>query len=104
VSLDFQFDPEHHQSGAAGDLGRARKLTTTVGIIPRAAQLLFEKLDGPKHSRTQSSGLRTPARYSMASPQNFSKSPLDKNWQMKATYVEVRIPSLEDMYEAHADQ
>lgn len=62
-----------------------------IGIIPRAAQLLFEKLDTPKHSRTQSSGLRTPARYSMSSPQSFNRNPVDKTWQLKATYVEVGL-------------
>ena len=57
-----------------------------VGIVPRAAQLLFEILDGSRHTRTQSSGLRAPARYSMASPASLVR---DKNWQIKATYVEV---------------
>ncbi|EED13117.1 kinesin family protein [Talaromyces stipitatus ATCC 10500] len=68
-----------------------------MGIIPRAAQLLFEKLDGPRHSRTQSSGLRTPARYSMSSPQSFNRSPAEKTWQMKATYVEIYNEQLRDL-------
>jgi kinesin family protein 4/21/27 len=62
-----------------------------LGIIPRAAQLLFEKLEGPKHSRTSSTGLRTPSRYSVSSTSSFGKSTIDKNWQLKATYVEVCV-------------
>lgn len=64
----------------------------TPGIIPRAAQLLFEKLgEPPKHNRSSSSGLRTPGRYSVSSPVGpFGKNGLDKSWQLKATYVEVR--------------
>lgn len=62
-----------------------------MGVIPRAAQELFEKLDGPsKHSRNSSTGLRTPSRYSMGSASSL-KGNADKNWQLKATYVEVRI-------------
>lgn len=64
-----------------------------TGIIPRAAQVLFEKLEGSTRARSQSTGLRTPSRYSIASPQglNTSKPPSDRNWQMVATYVEVRL-------------
>lgn len=68
-----------------------------MGIIPRAAQLLFERLDSPKHSRTQSSGLRTPARYSMSSPQSFNRPAQEKTWQMKATYVEIYNEQLRDL-------
>ena len=65
-----------------------------LGVIPRAAQLLFDQLDGPaKHNRNSSTGLRTPSRYSTSSSSSFGKgSSFDKNWQLKATYVEVRIP------------
>lgn len=64
----------------------------TPGIIPRAAQMLFEKLgEPPKPNRNSSSGLRTPGRYSLSSQTGvFGKNGLDKNWQLKATYVEVR--------------
>lgn len=69
-----------------------------MGVIPRAAQELFEKLDGgpAKHSRNSSTGLRTPSRYSTGSTSSFGKgnNNPDKNWQLKATYVEVRISSL----------
>ncbi|KAL2821473.1 hypothetical protein BJX63DRAFT_417887 [Aspergillus granulosus] len=68
-----------------------------MGIIPRAAQLLFEKLEGPKHSRTSSTGLRTPARYSISSTSSFGKPNVEKNWQLKATYVEIYNEQLRDL-------
>ncbi|GLI74258.1 hypothetical protein PoHVEF18_002495 [Penicillium ochrochloron] len=70
-----------------------------MGIIPRAAQALFEKLDGPKHARNGSSstGLRTPQRYSMSSASSFGKSTVEKNWQLKATYVEIYNEHLRDL-------
>ncbi|KAJ5309784.1 uncharacterized protein N7443_002245 [Penicillium atrosanguineum] len=69
------------------------------GIIPRAAQALFEKLDGPKHNRngSTSTGLRTPQRYSMSSASSFNKHIAEKNWQMKATYVEIYNEQLRDL-------
>ncbi|PYH43794.1 kinesin family protein [Aspergillus saccharolyticus JOP 1030-1] len=70
----------------------------SMGIIPRAAQLLFEKLDGPpKHNRHSSSGLRTPARYSVGSTASFGKASVEKNWQLKATYVEIYNEQLRDL-------
>ncbi|KAJ5546442.1 hypothetical protein N7494_004027 [Penicillium frequentans] len=73
-----------------------------MGIIPRAAQLLFDTLDGPaKHARNGSSstgtGLRTPQRYSMSSAASFGKLNLEKNWQLKATYVEIYNEHLRDL-------
>nr|KMM66636.1 kinesin-II 85 kDa subunit [Coccidioides posadasii RMSCC 3488] len=71
-----------------------------MGIVPRAAQMLFEKLtdSNANHSRTGSTGLRTPARYSIASSlPNFGKGNLDKNWQLKATYVEIYNEHLRDL-------
>lgn len=71
-----------------------------MGIIPRAAQALFEKLDGPpKHMRNGSSstGLRTPQRYSMSSASSFGKLSTEKNWQLKATYVEIYNEHLRDL-------
>ena len=65
-------------------------MVDAMGVIPRAAQELFEKLDGPaKHNRNSSTGLRTPSRYSMGSASSL-KGNADKSWQLKATYVEVR--------------
>ncbi|KAF9893227.1 hypothetical protein FE257_011650 [Aspergillus nanangensis] len=71
--------------------------TNAMGIIPRAAQLLFEKLEGPKHHRNSSTGLRTPARYSMSSTSSFGRQSIDKNWQMKASYVEIYNEQLRDL-------
>lgn len=62
-----------------------------LGVIPRAASVLFEQLQGPVSLRSNS-GLRTPTRYSMHGTQGLShlaKQANDKNWQMKVTYVEV---------------
>ncbi|KAL5343172.1 hypothetical protein BJX70DRAFT_354750 [Aspergillus crustosus] len=70
---------------------------SAMGIIPRAAQLLFEKLEGPKHTRSTSTGLRTPARYSVSSTSSFGKASIDKNWQLKATYVEIYNEQLRDL-------
>ena len=71
-----------------------------IGVIPRAASVLFQKLQGPpslKRSGSSGSGLRTPTRYSMHGTQGLAamakaQSQPDKNWQIKATYVEVRHP------------
>ena len=68
-----------------------------LGVIPRAASALFEKLAGPPTlKRSGSSGLRTPTRYSVQSSIGLAalakaqaQASEDKNWQMKATYVEV---------------
>ncbi|KAJ5492176.1 hypothetical protein N7453_010273 [Penicillium expansum] len=74
-----------------------------MGIIPRAAQVLFDKLDGPsKHNRNGShstTGLRTPQRYSMSSAASFGKLNQDKEktWQLKATYVEIYNEHLRDL-------
>lgn len=66
-----------------------------LGVIPRAAAALFEKLTGPPVlGRNASSGLRSPNRYSTTSVhtlQSLAKAATDKTWQMKATYVEVRV-------------
>lgn len=59
------------------------------GIIPRAAAVLFEQLEGP--NRAAGSGIRAPSRLSgLGAAQNmYSKSSASKNWQLRATYVEV---------------
>lgn len=64
-------------------------------MIPRAATALFEKLDGPKGNpnRGSMSQLRTPARYSAQMPARNA----DKNWTLKATYVEIYNEQLRDL-------
>lgn len=63
-----------------------------MGIIPRAAALLFEKLEGPS-IRAPGSGIRLPnTRVSSMGSLNLSnKSPTNKGWHLTATYVEVRL-------------
>lgn len=76
-----------------------------MGVIPRAASALFEKLAGPPTlRRSGSSGLRTPTRYSMHSTVGLAamakaqaQASEDKNWQMKATYVEIYNEQLRDL-------
>lgn len=69
-----------------------------LGVIPRAATALFEKLDGgrPANNRNSMSGLRTPARYSMNASTLLAKS-ADKTWTLKATYVEIYNEQLRDL-------
>ncbi|KAI1759063.1 kinesin-domain-containing protein [Hypoxylon sp. FL1150] len=66
-----------------------------MGVIPRAAMALFEKLDGPPRNsnRNSMSQLKAPARYSMQSPTPKT----EKNWQLKATYVEIYNEQLRDL-------
>ena len=66
-----------------------------TGVVPRAAMALFESLTGISNNRMAGSGLKAPSRFSMhnlSSLNSTSKSNPDKNWQMKATYVEVSLP------------
>ena len=70
-----------------------------TGVIPRAAKILFEKLSGPPVlSRHGSSGIRTPTRYSTNSVhtlQSLAKAGSEKPWHLMATYVEVRLFTVE---------
>ncbi|KAI8949350.1 P-loop containing nucleoside triphosphate hydrolase protein [Xylaria longipes] len=70
----------------------------SMGVIPRAATELFEKLEGsapPRNSnRNSMSQLRAPARYSMQTP---ASKPVEKNWQLKATYLEIYNEQLRDL-------
>ncbi|KAK3946356.1 kinesin-domain-containing protein [Diplogelasinospora grovesii] len=67
-----------------------------MGVIPRAAAALFEKLDGPKGNpnRSSMSQLRAPARYSTQSPNPVRK---ERDWTLKATYVEIYNEQLRDL-------
>ena len=66
---------------------------THMGIIPRAAQTLFEKLNTV--SGGSMSGLRTPKRYSTNVLAQSGQ--LDKGWSLKATYVEIYNEQLRDL-------
>lgn len=77
---------------------KLRHLTRGVlGVIPRAAIALFEKLDGPKANpnRNSMSQMRAPStRYSTQTPPTRKT---EKNWVMKATYVEIYNEQLRDL-------
>lgn len=77
------------------NLGEANILN--LGVIPRAANALFEKLEGPKGNpnRSSMSQLRAPARYSMQAPSTAAKG--EKTWSLKATYVEIYNEQLRDL-------
>ncbi|KAH6713789.1 putative chromosome-associated kinesin KIF4B [Leptodontidium sp. MPI-SDFR-AT-0119] len=68
-----------------------------MGVIPRAAIALFDKLEGPRNSnRNSMSGLRTPTRYSANAAAMLAKN-AEKTWTLKATYVEIYNESLRDL-------
>ena len=72
-----------------------------MGVIPRAAKILFEKLSGPPVlNRHGSSGIRTPTRYSTNSVhtlQSLAKAGSERPWQLVATYVEIYNEQLRDL-------
>ncbi|KAF7890843.1 uncharacterized protein EAF01_010652 [Botrytis porri] len=68
-----------------------------MGVIPRAAMAIFEKLGGGKaqqSNRSSMTGLRAPKRYSTI-PAAVSAE--DKTWSLKATYVEIYNEQLRDL-------
>ncbi|CUS14370.1 unnamed protein product [Tuber aestivum] len=68
-----------------------------MGVIPRAAAALFERLgSGAPNPRSSTSGLRAPARYSTPISQ-LVKPTADKGWTMKASYVEIYNEQLRDL-------
>ena len=91
------------QSGAGksytmGTTGSTEQADAKImGIIPRAAATLFEKLDGPG-VRPSGSGIRAPSRVSGIGMQSFAgRSSPNKSWQLKATYVEIYNEHLRDL-------
>ncbi|CAG8970659.1 hypothetical protein HYALB_00003413 [Hymenoscyphus albidus] len=69
-----------------------------LGVIPRAGMALFEKLDGGRapSSSSRNSGIRSPLRYSMNAAGGLPKG-TEKNWTLKATYVEIYNEQLRDL-------
>ena len=71
-----------------------------MGVVPRAATALFEKLTGTTHRQ---SGLQTPKRYStqnMATMGSLAKgfnAAGERNWSLKASYVEIYQEQLRDL-------
>ncbi|KAJ4248689.1 hypothetical protein NW762_012527 [Fusarium torreyae] len=70
--------------------------TELMGVVPRAATALFEKLDTPKTSspkanRSSLSHLRSPRGYSQQNALG------DRDWSLKATYVEIYNEQLRDL-------
>ncbi|KAI9703852.1 MAG: hypothetical protein M1836_007624 [Candelina mexicana] len=93
------------QSGAGksytmGTSGPAEQNDKQVmGVIPRAAMALFDTLSGARPElRPSHSGLRTPTRYSVSTNSIPTlKKGVEKNWVMKATYVEIYNEQLRDL-------
>lgn len=76
-----------------------------IGIVPRAASALFEKLhtsSGSSAPLTPSkSGLRSPARYSIPAVSSLSslhrQTSSEKSWTLTATYAEIYNEQLRDL-------
>ena len=70
-----------------------------MGVVPRAAQALFEKLTGTSHRQ---SGLQTPKRYSTQAVTTMAGLAKamgggERNWTLKASYVEIYQEQLRDL-------
>ena len=75
--------------------------STTKGVVPRAAAALFERLTGTANAAGTRSGLKTPQRYSTHDLTTLrsskSTAQLERDWQLKATYVEIYNEQLRDL-------
>ncbi|RKF64680.1 putative kinesin family protein [Golovinomyces cichoracearum] len=81
--------------GTSGPTEQAN--SAAMGVIPRAAAALFEKLEGPKQNvRHSMPSLKTPSRYSTSIPCSSSRNP-ENNWTLKASYVEIYNEQLRDL-------
>ncbi|KAI9780571.1 MAG: hypothetical protein M1816_002821 [Peltula sp. TS41687] len=85
--------------GTSGPLEQADP--KMMGVIPRAAAALFYQLGGVQlENRNSLSALRTPKRFSLASVatnSSMTKAAKDRDWIMKATYVEIYNEQLRDL-------
>ncbi|EGP84565.1 uncharacterized protein MYCGRDRAFT_47142 [Zymoseptoria tritici IPO323] len=69
------------------------------GVVPRAAQALFEALNG---SSSRPSGLQTPKRYSVQNMPSIAGvarggNASSKSWELRATYVEIYNEQFRDL-------
>ena len=83
-----------HTMGTSGP--QEQRDPATMGVVPRAAQLMFDNLSGSQsaHSRQNSglTGLKAPNRYSVSSMNQViqnNRATSDQDWDMTVTYVEI---------------
>ncbi|KAG5974834.1 hypothetical protein E4U55_008034 [Claviceps digitariae] len=68
-----------------------------IGVIPRAAKALFEKLDA-SHNGMSSTASKRQSMSSLRTPRTYQQNALgDRNWSLKATYVEIYNEQLRDL-------
>ncbi|KAG5921416.1 hypothetical protein E4U42_005858 [Claviceps africana] len=68
-----------------------------IGVIPRAANALFEKLDS-SHGGTSINASKRQSISSLRTPRAYQQNVLgDRNWSLKATYVEIYNEQLRDL-------
>ncbi|KAG5972374.1 hypothetical protein E4U58_006654 [Claviceps cyperi] len=68
-----------------------------IGLIPRAASALFEKLDS-SHSGLSSVASKRQSTSNLRTPRAYQQNALgDRNWSLKATYVEIYNEQLRDL-------